>query len=78
MGVDLLMALTVYEVEVHLNIRQLIAKHYLLPGLRYGCELFAYCDSVSNEKLNVLLNNIVRFVYGLRRYDHVTRRLTIF
>ena len=56
-----------------LNIRRLIAKCHLLLGLVYGCELFASCDSVSTEKLNILFNNIVRYVYGLRRYDYVSR-----
>ena len=56
-----------------LNIRRLIDKCYLLPGLMYGRELFASYDSVSKEKLNVIFNNIVRYVYGLWRYDHVFR-----
>ena len=30
------------------------------------------CDFVS-KKLNILFNNIVRYVYGLRRYGHVAR-----
>ena len=41
------------------NIRRLIAKCCLLPALMYACELFASCDSVNKENLNVLFNNIV-------------------
>lgn len=55
-----------------LTIRILLAKTYLVPSLLYGCELFANCDSISRRKLNVLFNNIIRYVYGLRRFDHIT------
>lgn len=55
-----------------LKIRLLLAKSYLIPGLIYGCELFANCDSGSKRKLNSLYNNIVRYIYGLRRYDSVS------
>lgn len=61
-----------------LKIRILLAKTYLIPGLTYGCELFAECDSTSNRKLNVLFNNITRYVYGLRKREHIssyTKRL---
>lgn len=51
-----------------LNIRLLLAKSYIIPGLIYGCELFANCDSASKHRLNVIFNNIVRYVYGLRRF----------
>ena len=47
--------------------KRLIAKCYLLHGLVYGCEHLTSCNSVSKKKLNVLSNNIVRYVYGLRR-----------
>lgn len=55
-----------------IRIRSLIAKSYLMPILLYGCELFASCDSQSNRKLNVTFNNIIRYVYGLKRYDHIS------
>lgn len=55
-----------------LNIRILLAKTYLIPGLLYGCELFANCDSASRRKLNVIYNNIIRYVYGLDRFGHVS------
>lgn len=58
---------------IPLSVRQLIAKSYLLPGLTYGCELFANCDSTSKRKLNVIYNNIVRYVYGLGRYAHLSQ-----
>lgn len=56
-----------------LYIRSLLAKTYLLPAIFFGCELFAKCDSTSKRKLNALYNNILRYVYGLQRYDQVSR-----
>lgn len=55
-----------------LNVRILLAKAYLIPSLTYGCELFCNCDSASRKKLEVLYNNIVRYVYGLRKRDHIS------
>jgi len=54
------------------HIRALIAKTRLMPLLLYGCELYANCDSSHKLKLRVIYNNIVRFVYGLRRSDDLT------
>lgn len=54
------------------NIRTLLAKTYLMPILLYGCELFASCDTRSIRKLNVIFNNIVRYVYGLKRFRSVS------
>lgn len=56
-----------------LKIRALLAKTYLVPILIYGCELFASCDTRSRRKLNVMFNNIVRYVYGLKKYDRVSQ-----
>lgn len=54
------------------NIRLLLAKTYVLPGLLYGSELFASCDSTSRRRLNVIFNNTVRYVFGLRRYSSIS------
>lgn len=54
------------------NIRVLLVKSYIMPGLLYGCELFASCDSVSKQKLNVIFNNVIRYVHSLKRFDHVS------
>lgn len=54
------------------KIRMLLAKTYLLPILLYGCEIFANCDITFKNKLNVMFNNIARYVFGLKRRDHVS------
>lgn len=55
-----------------MTIRILLAKTYLMPTLLYGCELFANTDSVSLAKLNRAYNAIIRYVYGLKKYDHIS------
>lgn len=52
--------------------RILLAKAYLMPTLLYGCELFGSCDAQDVRKLNVTFNNIIRYVYGLRKFDHIS------
>lgn len=51
------------------HIRLLLAKTYLIPSLLYGCELFASCDAKSLSRLNVAYNAILRYVFGLNRYE---------
>lgn len=48
-----------------------------MPGLFYGCELFGNCDSSSKRKLTVVFNNIVRYVYGLKRFDSISQFSTL-
>ena len=61
-----LRALWSTQLYISLKTRILIAKTYLIPCLLYGCELFGNCDSSSKRKLNVLFNNIARYVCNLR------------
>ena len=56
-----------------LNIRVFLAKTYLMPRLLYGCEIFPYCDSTSKSRLTVAYNAILRYVYGIRRYDGISQ-----
>jgi len=53
-------------------IRLLLCKTYLVPILLYGVELFANCDYESKRKLTVAFNNIARYVYNLKRFDHIS------
>lgn len=55
-----------------LNIRILLAKTYLIPSLLYGCEVFANLDSTTKKKLTVTYNSILRYVFNLRKYDHIS------
>lgn len=54
------------------NIRVLLAKTYLIPKLLYSCELFCNCSSEAKSRLRVAFNSIIRYVFGLKRRDHVS------
>lgn len=54
------------------RIRLLLAKTYLIPTLTYGCEIFASCDAKSKRKLNSTFNAITRYVFHLKKYDHIS------
>ena len=54
------------------KIRMLLAKTYLIPTLLYSCEIFANCDTISNRKINVAYNNIARYVFNIKRFDHIS------
>lgn len=56
-----------------LKVRILLAKTYLLPALLYASEIFTGCNSKDMRKLNVTFNNIIRYIYGLKRFDHITQ-----
>ena len=74
-GIIFSMLRTLYPLQhiTPLNIRVLLAKTYLMPRLLYGCEIFAYCDSTSKSRLNVAYNAILRYVYGIKRYDGISQ-----
>lgn len=55
-----------------LKTRKMLAKTLVVPILTYGCEIYCRCDAESRRKLNVAFNNTVRYIYGLKRYDHIT------
>jgi len=55
------------------NIRLMIAKTYIIPTLLYGIEVFGNCDYECQKKLNVAFNNVARYVFAKKRYDHITR-----
>lgn len=49
-----------------------LMKTLLVPIISYAEVVYCKLDSVSMHKLQVAFNNMVRYVYGLRRYDHVS------
>lgn len=57
---------------IPMKVRLLIAKTYLLPTLLYGAEVFGNCDFASYQKLKVGFNNIARYVFAIRRSEHIT------
>lgn len=51
------------------KIRFVLAKSFILPTLLYGCEIFSGCDSADKAKLASVYKSVVRYVFGLRKYD---------
>jgi hypothetical protein len=49
-----------------------LVKVLVIPQFLFGDVLFRMADSTSLRKLEVAFNNCVRFVYGLRRCNHVS------
>lgn len=59
--------------------RRILAKALLLPHIDYCSTVFSYgLDSESWKVLNGSLKSIVRYVYGLRRYESVEEYITSF
>lgn len=67
-----LRGLSVTKQYLPVEIKLKLVKALIIPILTYGCELFADPDYQSLQKLNVAFNSIARFVFNLRRYDHVS------
>ena len=44
-------------------IRVQLAKTYLIPVLIYGSEFFANCDTDDRRKLNLIYNNVARYLF---------------
>ena len=65
----MLRTLWVTQSYTPLKMRMLLAKTYLLPTLLCGCEIYANCDK---NRLNKLYNNITRYIFKLRKFDHVS------
>ena len=55
-----------------LNIRLQLAKTYLIPCLLYGCEIFVNPDSRTMTALQRLLNNIARYIFNKKKFDHIS------
>ena len=68
----MLRTLWVNQCYTPVKIRTMLVKSYLLPTLLYGCEIYANCDYYDKCKLNLLFNNITRYIYNLKKFDHVS------
>lgn len=52
--------------------KMLLAKSLLLPVLTYCCEVFCNVDYNTKRKLNIIYNNLARYVFNKRRFDHIS------
>ena len=68
----MLRTLWVNQCYTPVKIRTMLVKSYLLPTLLYGCEMYANCDYYDKSKLNLLFNNITRYIHNLKKFYHVS------
>lgn len=54
------------------NSKLSIAKSLLVPILSYGALIYGDLDFASKQKLQHVMNNAARYIFGLRKYDHVS------
>jgi len=49
-----------------------LVKQLILPIINYGATVYSKLDSSSMHKLEVVFNFATRYVFNLRRYDHIS------
>lgn len=54
------------------DLRRRLVLTLIWPCFLYGCEIFSGCSSEVMHRLKVCFNSAVRFVYSLKRFDHVS------
>lgn len=54
------------------HIRLQLAKSLIIPLFLYGDVLFSLSSQSNTRKLNLVFNAVTRYVYNLRKYDHIS------
>lgn len=54
------------------NIKRNLVMQLIVPHFTYFCLVFSKLDSVSLNQITVLFNNVTRYVYSLRKFDHIS------
>ena len=72
-----------FRLKLHKNIspeeiRTSLAKSLVIPYVLYCEFIYLNCDVVSRNLLQVTLNNTVRYVCGLRKFDHISAEFNNF
>jgi hypothetical protein len=58
--------------DIAINMKLKLVRSLIVPNFMYGDVLFSRAGTESFRRLQVAFNSCARFVYGLRRYDHVS------
>lgn len=56
-----------------ISTRYLLVKSLLVPLFMYGHYLFFNMDSDSKRRLNVCFNNCARYIYSIKRREHISK-----
>jgi len=54
------------------DVKLKLAKTLLVPILSYSGLVYGNLDSASRQKVQLCLNNAARYVFQLRKYDHIS------
>lgn len=49
-----------------------VVRTLIIPLLTYGAQVYGSPDSASKQKLQLATNNAARFIYNLRKFDHIS------
>lgn len=63
---------------IPLTAKKLVANGILVSRFLCGLEVFSGTSIGNLDKLRVCFNNIVRYVYGIQRYEHISSYVTQF
>ena len=55
-----------------ISVKKKLVRSLIVPLFTYSEVVYSKLDSSSMHKLNVAMNNATRYVYGLKRYDHIS------
>lgn len=52
--------------------RYMLVRSLIIPHFTYGQLLYYNMDHESKRRLEICFNDCIRFIYGLRKYDHIS------
>lgn len=55
-----------------LKTRLMLVKSLIMPVCLYGCEIYSGVDALSFRKLEVAFNCCIRYVFNMKRFDHIS------
>ncbi|XP_055714721.1 uncharacterized protein LOC129808835, partial [Phlebotomus papatasi] len=61
-----------YQTFTPRETRLLLVRALIVPFFTYGCELFFRAHAEDHNRLRLAFNSCLRYVFGLRKYDHVS------
>lgn len=64
--------------HVPFHIRKLLANALVMPHFTYACEIYSGCNFQEMRHVKLSLHAMVRFVYCLRKYDHISEQVRAF
>lgn len=63
---------------VPFHIRKLLAKALVMPHFTYGCEIYSGGNIQEMRRVKLCFNTMVRYVYSLSRYAHISEYVNSF